>query len=167
MLQQIRIVAVLGVLTALFLNGCTSTDINPILDKENTIKIEGLIRYIDNRDVEFVNGRYGLEAKVVGDVAKKVLKRGMEANDQLYQALRNKEQFVVAHVLLTMINLGEKFPITKATSSRPATWNRLAVEFDADNKATISPNQIPKLIEYWKRTLYPELVVPVGPATRQ
>lgn len=132
----------------IILAGCGSNGDKFDVTEKKPLTTDRLMPHLTNSEIEWVSGAIGLEPKLKGTVSKRIFARGAAANDNLLYALRSKNQFVAAHVLLTKINLGKYFKL----SSRH--WNHLKVKMNPDTgEIQYDESQIPALIEFWNAAL--------------
>lgn len=107
------------------------------------IKISDCVTAIRNDDVKWDGTFLGLRP-TLGGVSGLLEKHGTKRSIPfLIEALKNKEQFVAAHVILTWLS-GKKFVVDGGS------WEGLHVEVYADGTVKIDERDQASLIKKWK-----------------
>jgi hypothetical protein len=105
------------------------------------------VRSISNDDVEVDGNFVGLMVQIDTPAANALRKQGPTANSALVAALRDKDRFAAAHVLLTNIN-------DKSMYISAGEWNGMRVTLHADGRGDFHPEQMPALEAKWTERLY-------------
>lgn len=143
-------------LVAIFVAGCASDnnktdfvgDNNKILYTAKKASNRSLLYHLSNNDIRWGGSEVGIKPRLEGKPAKMLMDRGKDSvNKELLRGLDKKDKFAACHVLLTLMNLDDYYPI------KGGEWNRLKVKLTGDGKAEYDSSQILILKKYWKDAL--------------
>jgi hypothetical protein len=124
-----------------------------------------LVAAIRNEDVEWDGTLFGLEPRIIGSAARRVIPLAGSAVPALLDALEDPHRYVAAHVLLTWITDGY-WDRPHGSGEAGLYWNGVRVHLHGDGTTTLEPSDMPRLQDRWREWLstYPEAITRTSPA---
>lgn len=128
-------------LVVTFLFGCAKHSVDsPTIAKHEAVQ---LVMLINNTDVRWDGDYFGLKPTLAGSSKKLMEMRSEQAIPALLEALKDKQRFVAAHILLAEMN--------DTQMQRDAeSWNGLRVNLLANGQTIIYKGQQNALVQKWK-----------------